>query len=76
MKEFVESVAKALVDRPDEVEVEVFDEDDATVFELRVAQQDLGKVIGKRGRTARALRTLLDAAGIKQDEHFELEIVE
>ena len=74
--EVVETIAKALVDYPDEVAVKEIDGETATVLELRVATQDLGKVIGKQGRTARAIRTLLRAAGMKQRKRFVLEILE
>ena len=76
LKEVVETVAKALVDHPDEVTVTQIDEDATIVLELRVAPQDLGKVIGKQGRTARAMRTLLRAAGMKLRKRFVLEILE
>ena len=76
LKEVVETVARALVDNPDEVTVTEIDGDSATVLELRVAPQDLGKVIGKQGRTARAIRTLLRAAGMKSRKRFVLEILE
>lgn len=76
LKEVVETVAKALVDHPDEVTVTQIDEDATIVLELRVAAQDLGKVIGKQGRTARAMRTLLRAAGMKLRKRFVLEILE
>ena len=72
----VEHIARLLVDEPDQVSVEQIEEDDATVFELTVAERDLGKVIGKQGRTARALRTVLGAAGMKSHKRFELEILE
>ena len=75
LKEVVETIAKALVDSPDEVAVSEID-GDTTVLELRVAPQDLGKVIGKQGRTARAIRTLLRAAGMKLKKRFVLEILE
>ena len=61
MKELVEKMAKALVDRPEEVSVTEVDGEKTTVFELRVAPSDLGKVIGKQGKTARAMRTILSA---------------
>ena len=73
MKTLVEDIAKALVDSPDDVEV---NEKDGGVIELRVAEADLGKVIGKQGRTARSIRTLLNAVGSKQDRRFTLEILE
>lgn len=75
VKEAVETIAKALVDHPDEVAVIELD-GEATVLELRVAAQDLGKVIGKQGRTARAMRTLLRAVGMKWRKRFVLEILE
>jgi len=65
MKELLETIAKALVDYPDQVEVREIAGQATTVLELRVARPDLGKVIGKQGRTARALRTILTAAGMK-----------
>lgn len=76
MKELVESIARALVDQPDDVDVAVVEGEQTTVIELRVAKDDLGKVIGKQGRTARALRTLLGAAGMKLNKRFMLEILE
>jgi len=76
LKEVVETIAKALVDNPDDVAVTEVDGDAAIVLELRVAPQDLGKVIGKQGRTARAMRTLLRAAGMKLRKRFVLEILE
>jgi len=76
LREVVETIAKALVDLPDEVAVREIEGDATTVIELRVAQQDLGKVIGKQGRTARAIRTLLRAAGMKLRKRFVLEILE
>jgi predicted RNA-binding protein YlqC (UPF0109 family) len=76
MKELVESIAQALVDKPDSVNVTVIEGEQTTVLELRVAQEDLGKVIGKQGRTARAIRTILGAAGMKIRKRFVLEILE
>jgi hypothetical protein len=76
MKDIVEIIAKALVDQPDKVVVNEVDGEATTVLELRVAQQDLGKVIGKQGRTARAIRTILSAAGTKLKKRFVLEILE
>jgi predicted RNA-binding protein YlqC (UPF0109 family) len=75
-KVLLEQVAKALVDAPDEVSVNAVDEGGETVLELTVAESDLGKVIGKSGRTARALRTLLGAAGIKAHKRYTLEILD
>jgi len=76
MKELVESMARALVDRPDDVSVKEVDGEKTTVFELRVASTDLGKVIGKQGKTARAMRTILGAAGTKIGKRCVLEILE
>lgn len=76
MRALVEQIAKALVDEPEQVSVQAIDSDQATVLELRVAANDLGKVIGKQGRTARSIRTLLGAAGMKLHKRFTLEIVE
>jgi len=69
-------VAKALVDAPDEVEVEAFDEGDHIVLELVVAESDLGRVIGRQGRMAKSLRTILGAAALKTRKRYQLEIVE
>lgn len=76
VKNLVEMIAKALVDNPDQVSVTETDGEQATVIELRVASGDLGKVIGKQGRTARCIRTLLGSAGMKQKKRFVLEILE
>jgi len=76
MKDLVEMIAKALVDNPDHVSVTEVDGEQATVLELRVAPDDLGKVIGRQGRTARCIRTLLIAAGMKLKKRFVLEILE
>jgi hypothetical protein len=76
VKTLVEDIAKALVDVPNEVMVHEIDGEQVTVFELRVAQGDLGKVIGKQGRTARSIRTLLGAVGTKLNRRFNLEILE
>ena len=76
MRELIEVVAKALVDFPDQVVVNVVEGQQTTVLELRVAPADLGKVIGKQGRTARAVRTILGAAGMKLCKRFVLEILE
>jgi hypothetical protein len=69
-------LARALVEHPDEVAVEEIDEADATVFELKVAESDLGRVIGRQGRTAKALRTVLSAASAKMKRRAILEIIE
>ena len=76
MKELIRFIAQSLVDEPDAVEVDEFDEDGTTVLELHVAESDLGKVIGKQGRTARAMRTVLSAASSKLRRRVTLEIVE
>ncbi len=76
MKELIEMISKALVDSPDQVVVSEVVGEQTTVLELRVAQSDLGKVIGKQGRTARSIRTLLGAAGMKLRKRFVLEILE
>jgi predicted RNA-binding protein YlqC (UPF0109 family) len=76
MKELVEQIAKSLVDNPDQVTVNAIEGEQVTVLELRVAQSDLGKVIGKQGRTARSIRTILGAAGMKLRKRFTLEILE
>jgi len=76
MRELVESIAEALVDNPKEVRVTAVEGQQTTVFELRVAQPDLGKVIGKQGRTASAIRCILSAAGMKFRKRFVLEILD
>jgi hypothetical protein len=76
VKDLVTEIAKALVDIPDEVNVREVEGEQTTVLELRVAPSDLGKVIGKQGRTARSIRTLLGAAGMKLNRRFTLEILE
>jgi len=76
MKELVEAIARALVDHPDDVQVRAVDGEQVTVLELRVHPDDLGKVIGRQGRVARALRALVGAAGIRARKRFGLEIIE
>jgi len=76
MKELVEAIAKALVDHPEQVAVRAVPGEQATILELRVHATDLGKVIGKQGRTARSIRTILGASGLKHRTRFTLEIVE
>jgi uncharacterized protein len=76
VKELVELIAKALVDQPEKVLVSVQDGEQTTILELKVAPEDLGKVIGKQGRTARAIRIILGAAGMKTKRRFNLEIIE
>ena len=74
--EMVEFIAKALVDEPDEVEVHHVKGERSSVIELTVAPDDLGKIIGKKGRTAKSIRTLLGAISTKLDRRFSLEILE
>ncbi|HMA68091.1 MAG: KH domain-containing protein [Desulfosalsimonadaceae bacterium] len=76
MKDLIAYIAKSLVDNPDEVVVTEVEGDQTSVLELKVAKEDLGKVIGKQGRTARAMRTLLSAASAKNRKRTVLEIVE
>ena len=76
IRELVEEIAKALVDLPDQVVVREVQGEQTTVVEMRVAPSDLGKVIGKQGRTARSVRTLLGAVGMKLNRRFTLEILE
>lgn len=76
MKELIEYIAKSLVDRPENVSVRETEGEKTTIIELRVSQEDLGKVIGKQGRTARAMRTILNAAGTKIGKRCVLEILE
>ena len=75
-KELLELLARALVDDPDQVEVTEVEEPDELVLELRCAPDDVGKIIGRQGRTVRALRTLVDAAGEKFDRHYAVEVIE
>jgi uncharacterized protein len=76
MKELVEAIAKALVDHPEQVQVKSVDGEQVTVLELRVHPEDLGKVIGRQGRTAKSMRTILGAAGMKLHKRLTLEILE
>ncbi|MFP3983729.1 MAG: KH domain-containing protein [Desulfurivibrionaceae bacterium] len=76
MKELVKFIATSLVDQPDQVEVSEVEDDDKIVVELRVAKEDLGKVIGKQGRTARSIRSLLSAAAGKANKSARLDILE
>ncbi|MCR5002384.1 MAG: KH domain-containing protein [Lachnospiraceae bacterium] len=76
MKELVEVIARSLVDKPDEVNVTEREDDNAIVVELRVAQSDMGKVIGKQGRIAKALRTVVKAASSKDDKKVIVDIVD
>ena len=76
MKELIEYIVKAVVDFPENVSVQQVEGENTTVFELRVRQEDIGKVIGKKGRTINAIRTLLNATAAKADKRAMLEIVE
>lgn len=76
MKDLILMIAKALVDLPDQVDVEEVVGEQTTVIELKVAKEDLGKVIGKQGRTAQAMRTILNAASTKLKKRSVLEIIE
>jgi uncharacterized protein len=76
MRDTIELVVKALVDDPESVEVREVDRNGTTRLEVRVAQHDMGKSIGKQGRTIRALRSLVYAAGLKQQRRFVLDVVE
>jgi uncharacterized protein len=75
-KDLVEYIAKSLVDQPNSVEVNVIEGEKSTILELKVAQEDIGKVIGKSGRIARAIRTILSAAAAKTDKRVVLEILD
>jgi predicted RNA-binding protein YlqC (UPF0109 family) len=76
MKQLMQEIVQALVDQPQNVTVEVLTQSDTSVIRLRVAHEDIGKVIGKQGRTARSLRTILGAASMKLHHRFALDILE
>ena len=76
VKELIEAIAMGLVDKSDDVQVRVVEGKQVTVFELRVHPDDLGKVIGRKGRTAQSIRTLLGAMGMKERKRFVLDILE
>jgi uncharacterized protein len=76
MKDLVESIARALVDHPEHVQVRAVEGQELTVFELRVHPEDVGKVVGRHGRTAQTIRWLLGAAGMKLGKRFTLEILD
>jgi predicted RNA-binding protein YlqC (UPF0109 family) len=76
MKELIHYIAAALVDNPDQIQIKETEQDDTIIIELTVAKDDLGKVIGKQGRTARAMRSLLSAAAGKVNKRSRLEIME
>ncbi|MEB3101193.1 KH domain-containing protein [Ferviditalea candida] len=75
MKELITVIAKALVDHPNDVAVKVVEEDQVTVYELHVHPEDVGKVIGKQGRIAKALRTVVTSAAVKENKRVAVEIV-
>ena len=74
--DLIKLIASSLVDKPDQVEIQELSGDSTTVYELRVAQEDLGKIIGKQGKTAKAIRVLLGAAAAKEKRRAVLEIIE
>jgi len=76
MKDLIASIAKALVDKPEEVVATEIEGEQTSVIELKVAKEDLGKIIGKQGRTAQAIRTILNAASKKIHKRFVLELIE
>ena len=76
LKQLVEFVAKSLVDHPEEVFVTEVEGNQTTIYELKVAQDDIGKIIGKQGRTARSIRNILSAAAMKYKKHARLDILE
>ena len=76
MKELVEMIAKSLVDNPDKVQVSQLDGEQSSIIELKVAPEDLGKIIGKQGRNVQAIRVILGAAGMKLKKRFNLELIE
>jgi len=76
MKELLETLAKSLVDYPDEVSVTEVEGERATVLELRVADDDMGKVIGKQGRIAKAIRVIVKASAVREDKKYVVEIVQ
>ncbi len=75
MKELIEIIAKALVDKPDEVQVKEIEGDKSVIYELTVAAEDMGKVIGRQGRIAKAIRTVVKSAAAKTDKKVIMEIV-
>jgi hypothetical protein len=76
VRALIEQIAKALVDDPGQVSVSQIDEEQETVLELKVAANDMGKVIGRQGRTVRAMRMLLSAAGVRSNKRFTLDVLE
>jgi predicted RNA-binding protein YlqC (UPF0109 family) len=76
MKDLIKNIVRTMVDKPEEVEISEIRGDQITVLKLRVAKEDIGKVIGKKGRNVRAIRTILNAASAKEKKHTVLEILE
>jgi predicted RNA-binding protein YlqC (UPF0109 family) len=76
MKDLIKNIVRTMVDKPEEVEISEIRGDQVTVLKLRVAKEDIGKVIGKKGRNVRAIRTILNAASAKEKKHTVLEILE
>ena len=76
LKNLIEFIAKSLVDNPDQVSINEIEGEKTTILELSVAEEDLGKIIGRRGRTAKAMRTVLSAAATKAEKRAVLEIIE
>ena len=76
VRALIEQIARSLVEAPDQVVTDVYEDGDETVVELEVAPTDIGRVIGRQGRVVRAMRTVLGAVGVKQDKFYALEIVE
>ena len=76
MKELVRAIVEPLVDKPNEIDIREVEQENNTVIELRVNESDLGKVIGKQGRTAKAIRTILNAASVKKGKRVLMEIVD
>lgn len=76
MKELLEVIAKSLVDKPDEVSVNEIEGEQSIILELKVAQEDMGKVIGKQGRIAKAIRTVVKAGAIKDNKRVSVEIIQ
>ena len=76
MKKLVESIAKSLVDNPDKVQVSQLEGEQSSIIELKVAPEDVGKIIGKQGRNVQAIRIILSAAGMKLKKRFILELIE
>ncbi len=76
MKQLLEHIAMALVDNPEQVDVQVVESERLVILELRVAEEDMGKVIGKQGRIAKAIRTVVNAAAVKENKRVVVEIVQ